>query len=72
MGGGGDSPKALQYEGNLQLWQDIGKKSDTPGTLASKGAPDIQLPFGPPAPGPRDVGLVGWSAGWLVGWLAGG
>ena len=70
-----------EYEGNPQgygkTWQE---KSDTLGTRLKPGAAD-PIAFGPPAPGPRDVGisgcmvswagcLVGWLIGCLAGWLA--
>ena len=44
---------------------------NTPGTPAGAADP---IAFGPPAPGPRDVGMSGcldvWLSGWMVGWLS--
>ena len=47
-----------------RLWLSI---LNTPGTPAGAAGP---IAFGPPAPGPRDVGMSGCMvslAGWLVG-----
>ena len=50
-----------------RIWQII---LNTPGTPAGAADP---IAFGPPAPGPRDVGMSGcmvvWLYGCLVGWL---
>ena len=40
-----------EYEGNLQFWEDLGRRFNTPGTLLKTGSGGYPTAFGPPPPG---------------------